>query len=924
MSNKDSSQKDYHGYFYKEKSGKEIKNLDDFVKKTDFKKYGKWALKGFKWGFYLFMIITTLWGCVQGFIIKQSNVLSHGFEIYQGKESVYPNMYLGMTTPIGKVSDEAKKLEVLYSTPASEGIPNYPIEVDDPNNPGIVLTLDQNNGCGSWTEDEDGNPTISWAVEQTSICWIDGNGVANKQESNFKSSSELWLRPNLLGSVQFGEYVGKDSTNEDVEIEDGVKLSMPTQVSYIDMMLIFKYNSIFEEGYKNLWNQTVTGSTLTDEDEDDDRFVELLTTEEIAEQKDEFSEAFLNNSLYIGTKDGLFYNSNIPTSTARGIEWDHSLISKTSTKEELREETETNDTKTIDDYFKEDWAAGQSYIPLFEEAPKLYMDIFPEQKGVHINADLADDVKDKHRDSRDDGIWNEASDTGDNNIMVESAGWSIFEFNDPTGDTNDQRLPTMYKNATDVTINEDGTIVEKLEVEPTDYLYRDTNSTRSEAKIENEWKNDINSTDASPNGMDDQNKLMPFVDYVAVEDEDRTYDYGTSLQFGGLNPLTSSESTWLESNAKIDEYYESTINNKIDPTTEIEIVGEQNPSYVLQQKEATEDIEGKSDYDISITPSGWDPNQKNRVIVTDWGEAWTYGPFYGMFVYPLSYLAAALDNALPEAMGGWSVFVGIFIIVFTVRGFSTLITFNNFLQQQKMQELQLKIAKINAKYEKHKDNPNKQVASQMKQRKQVETMKLYQKEGVNPLGSLSSVFITMPMFLAMWRIISSLPAYKGASIGLVDFTITPLSGIFSAGGITSFVYLMLLLATITMQFTSFKLPTWLSQKRKGVTHIDEKTKKAMAKNQKIGNWMIVFFVIMSITIPTLLALYWMLSGLFTLITTWLQHLYAVKKAEASKNDEEWLGPIDKTKKFFKELYDNKIKPAFSKKDEKQKDIIDVK
>jgi membrane protein insertase Oxa1/YidC/SpoIIIJ len=119
--------------------------------------------------------------------------------------------------------------------------------------------------------------------------------------------------------------------------------------------------------------------------------------------------------------------------------------------------------------------------------------------------------------------------------------------------------------------------------------------------------------------------------------------------------------------------------------------------------------------------------------------------------------------------------------------------------------------------------------------------------------------------------------------------------------------LLILIATVMMQFVSFKLPTWLSNKRKGVTHIDEKTKKQMKKTQKIGNWMIVFFLIMSITIPTLLALYWMISGLFTLTTTWLQHIYISKKAEATKNGVEWHGPIDRTKMFFSKVFkkDNK-------------------
>jgi hypothetical protein len=45
-------------------------------------------------------------------------------------------------------------------------------------------------------------------------------------------------------------------------------------------------------------------------------------------------------------------------------------------------------------------------------------------------------------------------------------------------------------------------------------------------------------------------------------------------------------------------------------------------------------------------------------------------------------------------------------------------------------------------------------------------------------------------------------------IGPIDFTITPISGLFnSASGAGILIYLLILIATVMMQFVSFKLPT---------------------------------------------------------------------------------------------------------------------
>ncbi len=60
-----------------------------------------------------------------------------------------------------------------------------------------------------------------------------------------------------------------------------------------------------------------------------------------------------------------------------------------------------------------------------------------------------------------------------------------------------------------------------------------------------------------------------------------------------------------------------------------------------------------------------------------------------------------------------------------------------------MQEIAGKKAIIDAKYANYKGN------KQMEQRKKQEISELNKKEGVNPLGAIGSMFITMPFFLAM-------------------------------------------------------------------------------------------------------------------------------------------------------------------------------
>ena len=114
---------------------------------------------------------------------------------------------------------------------------------------------------------------------------------------------------------------------------------------------------------------------------------------------------------------------------------------------------------------------------------------------------------------------------------------------------------------------------------------------------------------------------------------------------------------------------------------------------------------------------------------------------------------------------------------------------------------------VNAKYAIY-DKSNKEMMS----KKQQETMAIYKREGVSPFGSIGTMLLTMPIFLAMWRVISALPFYKIGTIAGVSFGSSSLSALF--GGAPA--ALLIMIPVCFIQYVSFKAPTWLAKKRKGV------------------------------------------------------------------------------------------------------------
>jgi YidC/Oxa1 family membrane protein insertase len=150
-----------------------------------------------------------------------------------------------------------------------------------------------------------------------------------------------------------------------------------------------------------------------------------------------------------------------------------------------------------------------------------------------------------------------------------------------------------------------------------------------------------------------------------------------------------------------------------------------------------------------------------------------YGPFYGLFVYPGAVLVLNIMYACRGVGLGLNALISIFILLLIIRTLSIVVTLRSTLQNEKMTEVQGKIAEINAKYKDMKDMASRQM-------KQQEIMEVYKKNKIKPFAAFEQMFITLPIFLIVYRVVTIVRPLKATTLFTIwNFAKTPTSEIFS-------------------------------------------------------------------------------------------------------------------------------------------------
>ncbi|MBO4600863.1 MAG: YidC/Oxa1 family membrane protein insertase [Bacilli bacterium] len=227
-----------------------------------------------------------------------------------------------------------------------------------------------------------------------------------------------------------------------------------------------------------------------------------------------------------------------------------------------------------------------------------------------------------------------------------------------------------------------------------------------------------------------------------------------------------------------------------------------------------------------------------------------------IFVKPLAYLILKLGYAIKNF--GLSVMIVGILIRIILLPFSK----KSQLQSQNLQKATPEIQRLEIKYKDKTDSASMMAKSQ-------ETMMIYKKYGVNPMSGCLLAFIQLPLFFGFLQAINRVPAiFEGKFLGL-SLGMTPSTGI-SKG---NYFYIILIVLVLLTTYYSFKKT------------LNQTATAQQGQSKSMLIIMLVMIFVASFSLPTAIALYWIVTNAFIVVQNYLIDL-SIKNDEKKGNKKE--------------------------------------
>lgn len=213
------------------------------------------------------------------------------------------------------------------------------------------------------------------------------------------------------------------------------------------------------------------------------------------------------------------------------------------------------------------------------------------------------------------------------------------------------------------------------------------------------------------------------------------------------------------------------------------------------------------------------------------------GLWTSLFVKPLAWLIVKI-GLLVKNNG-----LAIMIMGLALRAAMFPISKKSTNMNANMQKAQKDLQRLEKKYAGKEDKDSMMAKSQ-------EMMVIYKKYDINPLSSCLFAFLQLPIFFAFLEAVYRVPAFFENDFLVYNLGTTPIQGI-SAG---NYWYIILVVIILAATYYSFKnVPS------AGGDEMQAKQMKTMSI------FMVGFIGIMSFGLPTSIALYWIVSNVFTVV-----------------------------------------------------------
>jgi len=215
------------------------------------------------------------------------------------------------------------------------------------------------------------------------------------------------------------------------------------------------------------------------------------------------------------------------------------------------------------------------------------------------------------------------------------------------------------------------------------------------------------------------------------------------------------------------------------------------------------------------------------------------GLWESVFVKPLAWLILTIGQ-LVRNYG-----LSVMIVGLLIRLAMLPLSLRTARQSEVMKKVQPEMAKIEKKYKDKKDSASMMAKSQ-------ETMMVYKKNKVSPLSGCIMAFVQLPIFFAFLEAINRVPAIFEDSFLTLNLGTTPWIGI----GNGQYLYIVLIALIIGTTYFAFK--NTMSSGAAGAGAMS-------TQMQFMGKFMIIFISVISLSLPTAIALYWTVTNGFAVV-----------------------------------------------------------
>ncbi|MBQ1826464.1 MAG: YidC/Oxa1 family membrane protein insertase [Erysipelotrichaceae bacterium] len=245
-----------------------------------------------------------------------------------------------------------------------------------------------------------------------------------------------------------------------------------------------------------------------------------------------------------------------------------------------------------------------------------------------------------------------------------------------------------------------------------------------------------------------------------------------------------------------------------------------------------------------------------RIISLDtpWKNVLNESFFSAIFVWPLAQCINWIGGKLNSAV------LGVLLTTVLFNLLTLGITKKSTVSMQKIQLLQPEMQKINQKYEGlTDDNSRRKQASEMQA--------LYNKYGVDPLGSMITPFIQIPIMISMYYAVQRAAVVVEGKLFGIPLSTTPKAAFKSIGTLWPIVVVFALM--IVAQLLSSLVPQWMAKKKKK----SQKGYKAYADNSTNSTtnstmlMMVLMVAVLGAGWPSTMSIYWLVSSICNVLKT---------------------------------------------------------